>query len=94
MKRSRQIVVILVSLALTLALVASASGAQTSANATLNASVIGNGGGQSASAHYSVEGSIGQPVTENPTVASAKVESGFWNTLNDMLRIYLPLIFK
>ncbi len=64
--------------------------AQSSASFRLERSVIGGGGGRSASASYRIEGTIGQGITQPSGAGSPtyRVWSGFWPGL---YRIELPL---
>lgn len=69
--------------------------AQSSANFGLSWHVIGNGGGESSSASYQVNGTIGQSVSSQPKSDSANfvVSSGYWHG-NTRTTIYLPAILK
>lgn len=52
---------------------------QSSADFTLNWSVIGGGGGDSSAAAYRVEGTIGQSAAHSESASSSyRVEGGFW----------------
>ena len=68
--------------------------AQSSASFNLNWHVIGNGGGESGSAHYRVNGTFGQYAAAPPASSSASfnVSGGYW--FNAENRIYLPLILR
>ena len=69
--------------------------AQTSPSFDLSWHVIGGGGGESASASYQLNGTIGQSVASPPTASSASfaLSSGFWAADSGM-RVYLPAIKK
>ena len=69
--------------------------AQTSSNFNLEWNVIGNGGQESTSANYSVNGTIGQGIASQPFANSTsyKVSSGYWFA-NSGAIIYLPTIVK
>jgi hypothetical protein len=69
--------------------------AQSSAQFNLERSVIGSGGGRSASASYRVEGTIGQSVASPPTAGSSNftLSSGYWFAQTKMAT-YLPMIVK
>ena len=70
--------------------------AQTSAGFNLEWNVIGGGGGESSSAGYRVQGTLGQAVAGPPISASAdfSVGSGYWYGAMGpaVSTIYLPLI--
>jgi hypothetical protein len=69
--------------------------AQSSVGFMLSGSVLGSGGGQSASASYQVNGTIGQSLASQPTSGSSqfRVSSGYWFG-NRQPVIYLPLVRK
>ena len=85
-------------LLLVLATVSVTAAAQTSAGFNLEWNVIGNGGGESSSAGYRANGTIGQNLVEPATSSSAgfTVHGGFWvsgsNSAANM--IYLPVVIK
>ncbi len=85
--------VIVLLLSLTIGAVALA---QTSAGFNLEWNVIGGGGGESSSASYRVQGTIGQAVAGPPISTSAdfRVGSGYWYGAMGpaVSTIYLPLI--
>lgn len=97
MKQKQRFIVLAVCLLLLLALGAVAL-AQTSAGFNLEWHVIGGGGGQSSSASYQVEGTIGQGVASPPTAGSAGfvVSSGYWSGSAGMAgtTLYLPAILN
>lgn len=70
--------------------------AQTSADFNLEWNVIGGGGGESSSAGYRVQGTIGQAIAGPPLSTSAdfRVGSGYWYGAMGpaVSTIYLPLI--
>jgi hypothetical protein len=68
---------------------------QSSANFNLNWSTMAGGGGESTSATYRVEGSIGQSLTELSSSGDYRVQSGFWQAhIAEPSTIYLPLIMR
>jgi hypothetical protein len=69
--------------------------AQTSPGFDLSWHVIGNGGGESSSASFQVNGTIGQAAAGPPTLGSARftVNSGYWAG-DAGTAVYLPLILK
>ncbi|MBK8986211.1 MAG: hypothetical protein IPM39_09040 [Chloroflexi bacterium] len=95
-QKKQQIIVMAVTLLL-LAFGAAAL-AQTSAGFNLEWHVIGGGGGQSSSAGYRVQGTIGQSAASPPTAGSAGyvVSSGYWSgsTGSAGTTVYLPAILK
>ena len=72
--------------------------AQTSATFNLEWNVIGSGGGESSSASYHINGTLGQGLASQPRSGSANfmVSSGYWfaNTGPPGTDVYLPVIFK
>ena len=71
--------------------------AQTSASFNLEWHVIGSGGGESGSANYQVNGTIGQSVASPPTSGSAnyKASSGYWFAdTGTGTTIYVPTLLK
>jgi hypothetical protein len=96
MTEKQRIIILAVTLLLLLACGAVAL-AQTSAGFNLEWHVIGSGGGQSSSASYQVQGTIGQGAASPPTAGSADfiVNSGFWpGGVPAGTTIYLPAILK
>lgn len=69
--------------------------AQSSASFDLEWHVIGSGGGESSSASYHVNGTIGQSIAGPPTTGSASfvVSSGYW-FVEIGHTIYLPTILR
>jgi hypothetical protein len=80
MTQKQRIIVLAVTMLLLLACGAVVL-AQTSAGFNLEWHVIGSGGGQSSSASYQVQGTIGQGAASPPTAGSAGfvVSSGYWS---------------
>ena len=75
--------------------------AQTSTGFNLEWHVIGSGGGESASANYHINGTIGQGVAGPPGSQSANytINSGYWfGGIGPFgaagTGIYLPIVFK
>ncbi len=91
-KQRTAVTVVVLLLLLTLGAVVLA---QTSANFNLEWHVVSGGGGQSSSASYRVEGSIGQGIASPPTAVSANfaVSSGYWAGVTDF-RVYLPVVVR
>jgi hypothetical protein len=69
--------------------------AQSSASFDLSWHVIGSGGGESSSAGYHVNGTIGQSAASQPISGSAsfRVSSGYW-AVNTGTTVYLPAVLK
>jgi len=69
--------------------------AQTSARFNLEWHVVGSGGGESSSASYHVNGTIGQSIASQPAAESASfvVSSGYW-FVDTGTTIYLPTILR
>jgi len=69
--------------------------AQTSTRFNLEWHVIGSGGGESSSASYQVNGTVGQSITSQPTSESASfvVSSGYW-FVDTGTTVYLPTILR
>lgn len=69
--------------------------AQSSASFDLGWHVIGGGGGESSSASYQVNGTIGQNVTGPPSVGSVSfvLSSGYW-FIDTRTTIYLPAVLR
>jgi hypothetical protein len=90
----------LVTFFLAAALLALAAGAvvlaQTSTGFDLSWHVVGSGGGESGSAGYQVQGTMGQAITSPPTSDSPGfvVSSGYWvgSLAVGGTTVYLPLI--
>ena len=71
--------------------------AQSSAGFDLRWHVIGNGGGESGSAGYRVNGTLGQSLAGPPPATSAgfAVSSGYWLVgAGYSTAIYLPVVFR
>lgn len=67
--------------------------AQSSANFDFSWKVLGNGGGQSSSTSYQVNGTIGQNFAGPPSSsANYQLQSGFWASGSDQA-IFLPVIY-
>ncbi len=47
--------------------------------------VISSGGNVSSNGDYSVQGSIGQPVTATSSSANYKMQSGFWHEIPELV---------
>jgi hypothetical protein len=60
----------------------------------INWYVIGSGGGTATAGDYTLNGTIGQPVTGFASNAGIRLCSGFWCKVLEGYRIFLPLIFK
>ena len=69
--------------------------AQTSAGFNLEWHVVGSGGGESSSAGYVVNGTLGQGVASPPLAGSAafSVGSGYW-VVDSKTAVYLPIVFN
>jgi hypothetical protein len=71
--------------------------AQTSAGFNLEWHVIGSGGGETSSASYHINGTIGQSIDSPPTSGSAnyKASSGYWFAgTGTGTTLYLPALQK
>lgn len=91
MKKQQTILVGLLTLLLIL-MIGTAVWAQTSAGFNLEWHIIGNGGGESNSAHYQVSGTVGQAVAGSVSNRSDyEVSTGYW-TFGSQTSIYLPMI--
>lgn len=77
------VVLLLVSVAL----------AQTSTSFDLSWHVLAGGGGRADSAHYAMNGTVGQAAVGFSDSASYGVQSGYWQNWPDYV-IYLPLVLK
>lgn len=81
------IIVVLISLSTAAAVYASAA-------ATIERSVMANGGGSYSGGIMLLAGTLGQPVVGSGGTPSMLLSSGFWvgGEASSALRIYLPLI--
>lgn len=83
----------MVGLCAILATVASAD-----ANIRINWYAFTNGGGHSSSAHYTVDGTIGQPAAGLASSAHFRLGGGFWYVLGipqvTTRSVYLPIVLK
>jgi hypothetical protein len=70
--------------------------AQTSAHYNLEWHVIAGGGEPVSSAHYRVNGTVGQGVASPPLITSAnyRLSAGYWFRGIVPLRLYLPLVMR
>jgi hypothetical protein len=71
--------------------------AQTSVDFNLEWHVIGSGGGQSSSADYQVNGTVGQGLASPPPSGSAsyQVSSGYWFADTVLgIKVYVPALSK
>jgi hypothetical protein len=72
--------------------------AQTSTNFNLNWHVVGSGGGESASADYRVNGTMGQAFASPPKSSSASftLNSGHWasSSASGGTAVYMPAVLK
>lgn len=95
MKQKREMLLLLLAGILLLFVVGTAVWAQTSASFDLDWQVIGNGGGESDSANFQVNGTIGQGLASPPgsDSAHASLASGYW-VLGSGSSIYLPVTIK
>lgn len=93
MKRKQKQILLLLAGVLLIFVVGTAVLAQTSAGFNLEWHVMRNGGGESSSASYKVNGTIGQSVVQsaqsNPH--NLIVNSGYWYADT---AVYLPIIIK
>jgi hypothetical protein len=87
------LVVIASALLAGIVLVKSAA-AQTGDGFDLSWNVIGGGGGKSTGSGFTVEGTIGQPVVGLSSDAEYTLQHGFWVTMQDIIRMFLPLVEK
>ncbi len=94
MKRNQTTIILAVAILL-LFTVGAVVFAQTSAGFDLSWHTISNGGGESSSANYEVNGTIGQAVSSPATSGSANftISSGYW-AAGAETTVYLPLIIK
>ena len=95
MKQKYLIYLLLLLLALILVTTGVAVLAQMSADYDLSWHVVGSGGGESSSADFQVNGTIGQSITSPPQSNSADftVVSGYW-IVGANTTVYLPVIIK
>jgi len=95
MKRSQTTIILAVAALLFLFAVGAVVLAQTSAGFDLSWHTLSNGGGESSSASYEVNGTIGQSLSSPTTSGSASftVSSGYWAGGGE-ITVYLPLIIK
>ena len=92
MKQKQQKLLVGVVAVLLLLLIGTAVWAQTSAGFNLEWHVIGNGGGESSSAHYQVNGTVGQPVVGSVTDRNEYVvTTGYWS-FSSQTFVYLPIV--
>jgi hypothetical protein len=74
--------------------------AQTSASYDLSWNVLGGGGEQAASASYSLEGTLGQPIIDAGSSATFAVQPGYWggagaaSTAPFSGKLFLPLAMR
>ncbi len=68
--------------------------AQVSANYDLSWHVIGGGGGQSASAGHTLQGTAGQSLTGMMSSSGHTLCSGFWCGGTAQYRVYMPLVVR
>lgn len=98
MKRKHKQILLIIAGILLLFVVGTAVLAQTSAGFNLTWHVIGSGGGQSTSASYKVNGTIGQSLPSLPNVnthssSNFSLQSGYWSA-HSGTAVYLPIIVK
>lgn len=69
--------------------------AQSSAGFNLEWNVVGSGGGESASAGYRVEGTVGQSMAGSPPASGGAfaVTSGYW-VFDTRRTLYLPTVSR
>jgi hypothetical protein len=95
MKKKHILMVIVLAL---LFMTSAALLAQSSANFNLGWHVIGSGGGESTSAHYRVNGSMGQSLASPPKSSNASftLNSGYWfnGSNGGEIAIYMPAVLK
>jgi len=58
----------------------------------VNWSVIGGGGGGATDGYYTLNGTIGQPVTGLSSSAEGNLCSGFWCKVLEHYKIFIPLV--
>ena len=85
--------VVIVSALLAGALQVKSAAAQTGSGFDLSWNVIG-GGGKSTGSGFTVEGTIGQPVVSLSSNAAYTLQHGFWVSLQEFVRMFLPLVEK
>lgn len=66
--------------------------AQSSAGYVLAWHTLATGGGRAASATYTLDATVGQPVTGPSAGADREVWAGFWVEFETVVRQYLPLL--
>ena len=86
-------------LLLTAAVLANARHTATAAGSpTIESHVIGAGGGSAASGIYTLDGTLGQPVTGVASTADTELCSGFWcqvqETILVLFRVLLPIVIR
>jgi hypothetical protein len=89
---------LLVLLAATLLLVVASATAATGASRDsprldYSWNVLGAGGGHAASASYSLEATLGQPLAGARSGPAVTIAAGFWQDLAGT-RVYLPVVIK
>lgn len=96
MKHNRLTMLLTLLSLLLLLIVAAVVLAQTSTEFHLEWNVIGSGGGESSSASFQVNSTIGQGVGSQPVSNSFSyaASSGYWWFTDNERRIYLPLVIK
>ena len=95
MRKNRPVVVLVVIGFLLVLAVGAAVLAQGSASFNLDWHVVGSGGGESASASYRVQGTIGQSMSGPPDAAGATyaMTSGYW-VFGARRTVYLPTVAR
>ena len=95
MKYDRRAILLAVLCFLLLLAVGAVALAQSSAGFNLEWHVVAGGGGESSSASYRVDGSIGQSLAGPPPAAGSAfaVTGGYW-VFDSRRSIHLPVLFK
>lgn len=63
-----------------------------SGSSNISWSVVAGGGNTMSSANYTLKSTVGQPVIGNFSSASYEVANGFWQSIFNTLKTFLPLI--
>jgi len=60
----------------------------------INWYVIGGGGGTGSSGDFSLNGTIGQPITGRSSLDGTDLCAGFWCRVLREFRVFFPMIFR
>lgn len=94
MKR-KTLLILLIALLLAVPVAAPASAAISADTYDLSWYVLGGGGGAVSSGIYTLDGTIGQPVTGVVTASGYENCSGFWcGAINTLQNVFMPFLTK